>query len=131
MAEQECSPRGLSDADRQEIERLCSVMSKPTPGKIARRLGRDVGTVAWFMIRQGLIERKISYAGPASYVQGGKTVFRYTEAHDLRLVELSRAGKRPREIATIITAQFGIARTAHSVDVRLTMLAAYEGGPEQ
>jgi hypothetical protein len=122
--------RGLSDADRREIERLCATMKKPTPGKISRKIGRDVGTVAWFMIRTGLIERKISYDGPVSYVQGGKTVFRYTEAHDLRIVELRRAGMPPREIARIITEQFGIARTGHSVDVRLTMLAAYEGGPE-
>ena len=122
--------RGLSDADRREIERLCAAMKKPTPGKVSRKIGRDVGTVAWFMIRTGLIERKISYDGPTSYVQGGKLVFRYTKEHDARIVELRRAAMSPRDIAKIVSDEFGISRTGHSIDVRLTMLAAYDGGPE-
>ncbi|MBN8987443.1 MAG: hypothetical protein J0H42_04305 [Rhizobiales bacterium] len=122
--------RGLSDADRAEIERLCEAMAKPTPGKISNKIGRDVGTVAWFMITQGLIERKIQYGGPTSYVQGGKVVFRYTEEHDRKIVAMRRDGKSVREIAAVVTREFGIARTPHSIDVRLKMLAAYDGGPE-
>ncbi|EJN15728.1 hypothetical protein PMI42_00746 [Bradyrhizobium sp. YR681] len=122
--------KGLSDADRAEIERLCSTMAKPTPGKISNKIGRDVGTVAWFMITHGLIERKIQYGGPASYMQGGKVVFRYTEEHDRKIVAMRRDGKSVREIAAAVTDEFGIARTPHSIDVRLKMLAAYDGGPE-
>lgn len=55
--------RGLNDADRAEIERLALSMQKPTPGKIARRIGADVGTVNWFMLRNGLVERKVTYGG--------------------------------------------------------------------
>jgi hypothetical protein len=122
--------RGLSDDDRAAIERFCSTMAKPKPGKIAQKIGRDVGTVAWYMITNGLIDRKISYGGPASYTQGGKTVFRYTEAHDKMIVALRREGKKVREIAAAVTSEFGIERTGHSIDVRLKMLAAYDGGPE-
>lgn len=122
--------KGLTDADRAEIERPCSTMTKPTPGKISNKIGRDVGTVAWFMITHGLIERKIQYGGPTSYVQGGKVVFRYTEEHDRKIVAMRRHGKNVREIAATVTAEFGIARTPHSIDVRLKMLAAYDGGPE-
>ena len=122
--------RGLSDADRAAIERYCSTMTKPKPGKIAQKIGRDVGTVAWFMITNGLIDRQIKYGGPASYIQGGKVVFRYTEEQDKRIVALRREGKNPRQIAELVTSEFGIARTGHSIDVRLKMLAAYDGGPE-
>ena len=122
--------RGLSDDDRAEIERLCSVMTKPTPGKISGKIGRDVGTVAWFMITNGLIERRISYDGPSSYIQGGKLVYRYTEAHDRKIVAMRRDGKSVREIAAAVSQEFGITRTPHSIDVRLKMLAAYDGGPE-
>jgi len=122
--------RGLDDDDREMIERLCSTMKKPTPGKIATKIGRHVATVAWFMITNGLIDRKIQYGGPTSYIQGGKLVFRYTEAHDKMIVALRRDGRNPRQIAEALSAAFGIKRTGHSIDVRLKMLAAYEGGPE-
>lgn len=123
--------RGLSDNDRDMIERLCSTMTKPTPGKIALKISRDVGTVAWYMITNGLIERKIRYDGPTSYMQGGTLVFRYTEEHDKRIVSLRKEGQSCRAIAATVSREFGIARTGHSIDVRLKMLAAYEGGPEQ
>lgn len=123
--------RGLSDADRAEIERLALSMKAPTPGKIARRLGADTGTVNWFMLRNGLVERRVTYGGPDSYMQAGRLVHRYRREHDERICELRRQGKNGREIAAIVTTEFGIKRSGHSVDVRLTMLGAYEGGPEQ
>lgn len=124
--------RGLSDVDRREIERLALAMTKPTPAKIARKIGRHVGTVNWFMIRQGLVDRTISYSdGKLSYMQGGRLVHRYTRQHDERICELRRDGKNARQIAEAVTTEFGIKRSPHSIDVRLTMLGAYEGGPEQ
>lgn len=122
--------KGLSADDRLEIERLASSMKRPTPGKISAKLGANVSTVAWFMIRNGLVQRTVTYGGPDSYVQAGRLVHRYKREHDERLCQLRREGKNPREIAAAITAEFGIQRSTHSVHVRLTMLAAYEGGPE-
>lgn len=113
----------MSESDRAEIRRLVDTMEKPTAGKIARKLNRHPATVNWFMLRQGLIERKAGRA-PRVYTRNGITIHPYTEEHDARLEELRTSGKVYREIAEILTSEFGIHRTAHSVQVRNTQLAA-------
>lgn len=113
----------MSDADRAEIERLASTMLKPTPGKIARKINRHVATVNWYMLTHGLIERKIGRA-PRSYTRSGRTIHPYQPEHDARIEQLRADGKTHREIAEIITAEFDIKRTAHSVQVRMVQLAA-------
>jgi hypothetical protein len=52
----------------------------------------------------------------------------YTAEQDRRLIELRRGGLVFREIAAMLTREFGVPRNCHSVQVRCLMLAAYEGG---
>jgi hypothetical protein len=120
----------LTPAERAEIERLALRMRKPMPGPIARKLNRHVATVTWFMIRNGLIERPLHYGHQKPHVRNGIAVRPYSAPEDRRIVALRIEGKIPREIAEIITAELGIRRTGHSVNVRLTMLAAYSGSPD-
>lgn len=117
----------MSKEEREQIEQLAATMKKPTPGKIARRLSRHPATVNWYMLRNGLIERKPGHA-PSPYMRNGAMVYPYAPEHDRRLIEL-RTDKpgRPRltyrEIGEILTKEFSIERDAHSVQVRMTQLA--------
>jgi hypothetical protein len=113
----------MTDADRAEIERLAATMSKPTSGKIARRINRHVATVNSYMFSHGLIERKVGRA-PRIYERNGKIVHPYTEAHDAFIEGLRSLGKNFREIAEFVTAEFGIERNQFSVRIRLIQLAA-------
>jgi hypothetical protein len=113
----------MTDADRAEIERLAASMTNPTPGKIARKIKRHVATVNWYMLTHGLIERKPGRA-PRSYTRNGFTIHPYSPEHDARLEELRTSGKVWREVAETLTREFGIKRTAHSVQVRMIQLAA-------
>ena len=121
----------LSPEERAEIERLASTLKNPTPSVIARRLNRHPATVQWHMIRHGLIERTVSYRErkPGRLPNGSRTN-PYTPEQDARLVELRLQGKVYREIAAVLTAEFGVPRNLHSVQVRHIMLSAYDGGPE-
>jgi IS30 family transposase len=121
----------MSPDEKAEIERLALALKKPTPSVIARRINRHPATVAWFMITRGLIERKVRYA-PAKVGRrpDGTAINRYTSEQDGRLVALRREGKSHRQIAEIVTQEFGVPRNLHSVQVRIIMLAAFEGGPE-
>jgi hypothetical protein len=115
----------MSVAECAEIERLASVMRKPTPGKIARAINRHPATVKWYMLTHGLIEQKPARC-PRIYFRGGRAIHPYSEEHDRRLLELrSTHPDAPlRVIGELITAEFGIERNSHSVAVRLTLLAA-------
>lgn len=113
----------MTDADRAEIERLAATMKKPTPGKIARAINRHPATVNWFMLTRGLIERKVGRAA-RPYQRNGVTVHPYSEAHDVFIEAHRSLGKTYREVAELVTAEFGIARNLHSVQVRLVQLAA-------
>lgn len=113
----------MSDADKIEIERLAGEMKLPTPGKIARKIGRHPATVKWFMLTRGLIEQTTGRA-PGPYQRNGKTIYPYAEEHDIAIERMRAQGKVFREIADAITAEFGIDRTAHSVQVRLVQLSA-------
>ena len=113
----------MTDADKAEIERLAAGMKKPTPGKIARAINRHPATVNWYMLTRGLITRKPGRAAGA-YTRNGKTVHPYAAEHDKRIEELRAEGRPFREIGEIITREFGIARNAHSVQVRIVQLSA-------
>lgn len=119
----------MTDQDKLDIERLAGSMQKPTPGKIARSINRHPATVNWFMLTRGLIER-VPRRAPGQYQRGGKTIYPYTEEHDARIEELRTAGKVFREIGEIITGEFGIVRSAHSVQVRLVQLTAAPDGDQ-
>lgn len=113
----------MTPADKARIVELAESMKKPTPGKIARAINRHPATVNWFMLTRGLIERKARHA-PHAYQRNGKTIHPYNAEQDKRLEALRAENKPFREIAEILTAEFGIVRTAHSVQVRLVQLTA-------
>jgi hypothetical protein len=113
----------MTQDDKNKIVELAETMAKPTPGKIARKINRHPATVNWFMLTRGLIERTPRHA-PAPYQRAGKTIYPYSDEQDARL-EALRVEQRPfREIAEILTREFKIERTAHSVQVRLVQLTA-------
>jgi IS30 family transposase len=119
-----CIIRGkMTDGDRAEIERLAATMARPTAGKIAREINRHPSTVGWYMLTHGLIDREPRRA-PRIYYRNGRAVHPYSEEHDARVLELRSAGRIFREIAEILTAEFGIARSAHSIQVRIALLSA-------
>lgn len=113
----------MTEADKLEIERLATTMSKPTAGKIAHRINRHPATVKWFMLTRGLVDRKPGRA-PHAYVRNGKTIHPYTEEHDA-FIEAKRVDGLPfKVIAAELTEAFGLHRTGHSVQVRLVQLTA-------
>jgi hypothetical protein len=119
----------MTAEEKAEIERLAGALKKPTPGIIAHRLNRHPATIAWFMICQGLIERTVRYGSRRVGTRAnGTKINPYTPEQDKRLIELRRQGLVFREIAEIMTREFGVPRNMHSVQVRCIMLAAYEGG---
>lgn len=111
----------LSDAEKKRIDELAATMKKPTPGKIARAIGRKPATVNWYMLNAGLIERKIGRAAKP-YYRKGKWVFPYAAEHD-RFLIANRPNLSLPQLAAAITERFGIARNHHSVHVRLVQLA--------
>lgn len=117
----------MSKDEHELIEKLVVQMKNPTAGKIARRLQRHPATVNWYMLRNGLIERKPGHA-LAPYMRNGAMVYPYTTEQDKRLIELrtdkpGEKRKTYREIGEILTREFGVERDAHSVQVRMTQLA--------
>lgn len=119
--------RGRMSAEEiKEVERVICSMKKPTAGKVACKVNRHPATINWYMLRHGYIERKPGRAS-RPYMRNGKVVNPYTEEHDVRLEALRAEGKVFREIGEILTAEFGIKRSGHSVQVRLVQLTASEG----
>jgi IS30 family transposase len=117
----------MTAAEKAAIERLATTLKTPTPGVIARRLNRHPSTVAWFMIRAGLIERTVKYGNRrVGTRQDGVKIHPYTPEQDRRIIELRTANKSYRVIAEIVTREFGVPRKLHSIQVRNIMLAAYD-----
>ncbi len=122
--------RGPLGADEKaEIARLALTLKKPMPGPIARRLDRHPATVKWHMLSHGLLEYAPRYGARPYRRAGGSMVNPYTPAQDRRLLRLRRGGAGFPEIAAILTREFGVKRTAHSVQVRCIMLAASADAP--
>jgi hypothetical protein len=113
----------MTPADKAEIERLATTMKKPTPSKIAAKIKRHPSTVNHFMLTRGLIER-VPGRAPRIYERNGITVHPYSKEHDAFIENSRSQGKKPREIAELVTKEFGIARNGHSVRIRLIQLAA-------
>jgi hypothetical protein len=115
----------LSADERAQIEKLATSMRAPTPGKIARKLNRHPATVKWYMLTHGLIEQKPGRAARV-HVRNGRTIHPYSPEHDARLLALrTLLPDAPyRVVAERLTTSFGIERDAHSVQVRLALLAA-------
>jgi len=112
----------MSPDDHKEIERLAATMAKPSPGAIAQRINRHPATVNWYMLTHGLVERRVGRA-PRPYERNGKTVYPYAIEHDKFILAMRVQNKGPTEIAKLVTEQFGIKRSLHSVQIRLIQLA--------
>ena len=117
----------LSAEERAEIERLAASMKNPRPGKIAVKLNRLSATVNAYMLRNGLVEKQPAHAARV-YTRCGRIVHPYSHAQDRRIVELRTEGKLFREIAAIVSEEFGIARSMWSIQTRMLQLACAPEG---
>lgn len=120
----------MTDAERSEIDHLAGLVANPSSRRIANKLNRHPGTVFWYMLNKGFLTRTLRY-NMQPYRRGDRMVYPYTREEDLRLLELRREGKNPRQIAEIVNAEFGRSHSGHSADVRLKFLAAYENPPDE
>lgn len=114
----------LTPEVRAKIEDLVGTMTKPTAGKIARKLGLKTGTVYWFMLCNGLVDKRPAQYRTKPYQRNGLMINPYAPEHDAVLLEMRVAGATFGAIATALTVKFGIPRNAHSVHNRCIMLAA-------
>jgi hypothetical protein len=113
----------LTPEEKKRIEDLAEKMGSPTAGKIAAAMNRQSSTIHWYMLKHGLVERAPGRA-PRPYMRNGKMIHPYAPEHD-SFIEKQRAnGLKAGQIADAVTAEFGIERNAHSVEVRLVQLAA-------
>jgi hypothetical protein len=126
----------LTAEEKKQIHHFAEIWKNPIPGRIARRLKRHPATIAWYMIRHGLIQRTVKYHTRLTMRgRNGATRHAWTPAQDQRLLQLRREGRGPRPrpyraIGEILTREFGVPRNAHNCQVRAVMLAAYDGGEE-
>lgn len=108
-----------------EMGRIEELATAATVADVARQLNRHPATVWWHMVSRGLIDRRLHYR-QRPYARKGRMVWPFDLAEDTALTQLREAGQLPSAIARDLNARFGRNRTAHSVRVRLHMLAAYE-----
>lgn len=120
----------LTDAEIAQIDELVDSGREITASGVARRLNRCHGTIYWHMMNRGYLEHTISYANTEPYQRKGRWVYPWTQPEDKRLTDLRVEGLGYAEIAEVVVREFGRPRTGHSVYVRLSMLAAFEGTPE-
>ena len=119
----------LTEELRDKIEALAAEMKKPSAGKIARKLNLKHGTVYWFMLTRGILQKKPATYNMRAYVRNGLTINPYSPDHDRFMLSLRVAGKSTPAIATALVAEFGNPRTSHSVHNRLIMLSAQDDEP--
>lgn len=111
----------LTDDDKARIEALAA--DGLSPYQIAARIKRHQATVQWFMYANGLKAPTAAPEQPSSYVRSGRVVHRYSAAEDELITTLRSGGLGLTAIARRASEQFGTNRTAHTIHVRLTMLA--------
>lgn len=114
----------LLPEERLEIERLAGELKNPKPWTIAKMMNRHPATINWYMLTHGLIERPAGGRARKVYERNGQTIHPYSRQHDVAIETMRIANKTYQEIADTITAEFGITRSAHSVQVRMQLLAA-------
>lgn len=115
----------LNDHDRAEIERLSGLGF--SFGRIAQLLKRHQSTVLWFMYTRGLKAPRPTPAVGRVYVRAnGSTVRQWGQDEEADAVRMRTAGRSFRAIAAALSQKYRAKRTAHSVQVRLIMIAARE-----
>lgn len=116
----------LSADEKRAIEEYANSTKKPRVCTIARQLGRDASTISWHMMTHGFIGRRLKYLRELPYLRKGKKVYPWLPEHDAVIERLRVEGLHRDKIAASVTKEFGIERGAHSVEVRLQILAAYD-----
>lgn len=117
----------LTEEMRQRIEDLALTMAKPSASKIARKLGLEKdGAVYWYMLTRGLLQKKSPTYTNRVYERNGKKIYPYSPDHDALITSMRIENKPFAKIAAALEENFGIPRTAHSVQVRTIFLAAVD-----
>lgn len=112
----------LSAEETRQVEELGELGLNA--GQIAQRMGgRSVSTIYWRLLQLGLATPKLKGARQP-YRRNGRLVRPFTPEEDSFIEAERAAGKSVREIAKASSARFGEPRSAHSVRIRLLMLAA-------
>jgi hypothetical protein len=114
----------LTDADRERIQELAERGAKA--GRIAQIIKRHQSTVYWYMVSNGLTTPRAAPNKPASYVRNGRIVRHFSADEDAFILALRVQGFSFTKIAHAANGRFATERTAHSVQVRIIMLAARE-----
>jgi hypothetical protein len=114
----------LTDEDRVRIQDLAD--RGLSAGRIAQMIKRHQSTVYWYMISNGLSAPRPAPLKPASYVRNGRTVRHFSADEDAFILALRTQGFPFQKIAHAANTRFDTERTAHSVQVRLIMLASRE-----
>jgi len=113
----------MNDAEKAEIERLISEVRLSSPLEIARLINRLPGTVYWYMVTNGLFERRRRRAYRV-FPRKGAMVHGFTELEDRMIEEMRVKGHTLAQIAECLTREFGHKRSYQSVQGRLAFLAA-------
>lgn len=92
--------------------------------RIAREIRKHPSTVGWYMYKTGLRAPSYNRLRTEPYVRGGRMIYPYLALEDQFIVERRVDGLSYEAIAQLCSARFGRPRSAHGINVRLTMLAA-------
>ncbi|UZE47936.1 hypothetical protein ONR75_24170 [Rhodopseudomonas sp. P2A-2r] len=114
----------MTEELRDKIDELAAAMKKPSAGKIAQQLNLKHGTVYWFMLTRGILQKKPASYRQRAYTRNGVTINPYSPDHDRFMLALRVEGKSMSAIAEALVEKFGIPRTSHSVSNRIIMLSA-------
>lgn len=114
----------LTDDDRARIQELAERGLRA--GRIAQIIKRHQSTVYWHMISNGFTVPKPAPNKPATYVRNGRTVRHFSADEDAFIQALRVQGFTFGKIAHATNGRFATERTAHSVQVRIIMLAAMD-----
>lgn len=113
----------LTAPEKDEIVRLAE--KGLSGGRIAQKLNRHPATINWAMLRLGLRQPTL-YATTKAYSRNGTPVVPFGEPEDEVLTALRVAGLTTTKIAERLTERFGHRRSAHTVNMRLVLLANAE-----
>jgi hypothetical protein len=108
----------MTSREVAEIERLAG--RGLNCGQISRRLNRIPATVNWQMHLLGL---RTLAPRDVEYVRNGRWVRTFSSEEDCCIEQLRMDGLSTPAIARLVTEHFGHPRSAHTIGMRLKMLA--------